>query len=208
MMTELRKKERSLVNYLNLISLYLYSMFTLKFLTMKQIQYFLAVVLLCFAHSTMAQKPGKFFSFGFGFEGGIPQNYASTLYKFTLGGSVRFSLHAGPGFATISAGGNVFVPYEISGQGTKVALQIPVEAGYKYIFLRHFFLMGELGYSWFRYYSEGTDNNLVINRTGGISYGPSLGVQLGSLELRLKYETMVLNSGNLNDLRLRLGFNF
>jgi len=175
---------------------------------MKQIRYVLAVMLLCFALTSVAQKPGKFFSIGFGFEGGIPQNYASTLYKFTVGGSLRFSLHAGPGFATISAGGNVFTPYEISGQGTKVALQIPVEAGYKYIFLRHFFVMGELGYSWFRYYSEGTYNNLVINKTGGFSYGPSLGVQLGALELRLKYETMVLNSGNLNDLRLRLGFNF
>jgi hypothetical protein len=158
--------------------------------------------------SSLAQGPNKFISIGFGFEGGLPQNSAATVYHFTGGASLRFSIHAGPGFATLSGGGTVFVPWQISAHNLKVASQIPVEAGYKYIFLRHFFVMGELGYSLFNYYSEGTDNNLIINRTGGFSYGPSVGVQFGVIELRVKYETIDLNNGNLSDLRLRLGFNF
>ena len=168
----------------------------------------LSAAILLVAESSEAQAHGKFFSIGFGFEGGIPQNYAATAYKYTGGGSIRLSLHAGPGYVTISGGGNVFIPWEISSEQPKAALQIPAEAGYKYIFLRHFFVMGELGYSWFRFYSEGSYNNLVINKTSGFSYGPSAGVQFGVIELRVKYETIQLNSGNLNDLRLRLGFNF
>jgi hypothetical protein len=158
--------------------------------------------------SAMAQKPGKFFSIGFGFEAGKPLNSAASVYDFTGGLTVRISLHAGPGFATITGGGIVFVPWEISEQNLKAAVQIPIKGGYKYIFLRHFFVMGELGYSLFRYYTEGTNNNLVTTRTGGFTYAPSVGVQLGIIELGLRYETIQLNTGDLSYLGLRLGFNF
>jgi hypothetical protein len=156
----------------------------------------------------LAQKPGKFLSIGFGFEAGKPLNTAGTVYNFTGGMTVRVSLHAGPGYATITGGGIIFVPWQLSSQNLKAAAQIPIKAGYKYIFLRHFFVMGELGYSLFRYYTEGNDNNLVTTRTGGFTYAPTVGVQLGILELGLRYETIQLNTGNLSYLGLRLGLNF
>jgi hypothetical protein len=168
----------------------------------------LTAILLIFSFTANSQKPGKSFSFGVGVEGSVPLGNSANLYQYGGGVTVRFSIHAGPGFATIASGAEIFVPWQIGNIGTKVAAQIPIEAGYKFIFLRHFFVMGELGYSYFRYYSEGNYSNLVIVNSGGFSYGPSAGVQLGSLELRIKYETIELNYGNLNVLAFRLGFNF
>jgi hypothetical protein len=169
-----------------------------------------STILMAAALPAAAQSPGKFISFGFGLEAGLPANGARSVFNYNYSGglTLRFALHAGPGFVTLTAGGIVYVPQTIDGQNTKVALQIPVKAGYKFIFARHFFVMGELGYSVFNYYYDKGDNTLAHTTTGGFTYAPGVGFQIGVLELGVRYETIQLKPGNLSFVGLRLGFNF
>jgi hypothetical protein len=176
---------------------------------MKRItSFFLAAALLFAALPSMAQRESKLFSFGFGIEGGIPLSDMKTSY--TGGGGVtgRFSLHAGPGFVTFTAGGIAFAAQNISNNSLKTGVQIPIKAGYKYRILPHLFIMGELGYSSFRNYYEDQNNNVVTSSTGGFTYAPSIGANFGVLELAARYETVQLSGGNISFIGLRMGFNF
>ena len=158
--------------------------------------------------SSGAQNITKKWSIGFGLEGGAPVGDTKDSYNFTGGLTVRFSYKAGPGFATFTTGAVVFYPKKVQGEQTKAGLQIPFKAGYKYIFLKHLFVMGELGYSSFRYYYEGTNSNLISSSTGGFTYAPTFGVQFGFFEAGIKYEGIAVSGGTLSDIGLRLGFNF
>ena len=158
--------------------------------------------------SSGAQKLSKKWSIGFGLEGGAPLGDAKTSYNFTGGLTLRFSYKAGPGFATFTTGGVVFAPKDIKGTDVKAGLQIPFKAGYKYIIGDHFFVMGELGYSAFRYYYKDGNGNLVSASTGGFTYAPTVGAQFGVFEVGIRYEGIAISGGTLSDVGLRLGFNF
>src|SRR5450631_2783664 len=168
----------------------------------------LAGFLLCCTLPSMAQRSGKLWSLGFGLEGGIPLNDAAKVYNFSGGLTARFSLRTGPGYGTITTGWLVFVPKNIDGMNPQVSLQIPIKGGYKYIFANHFFVMGELGYSFFQTYVGDGNGNLVKTSTGGFTYAPSVGVQFGVMDFGVRYETIAINTGNVSNLGFRLGFNF
>jgi|SRR5450432_2181062 hypothetical protein len=178
---------------------------------MKRINFPGAVLicaLLSVCGSAKAQKETKVFSAGFGLEAGTPLGDAKTAYHFTAGLSIRFSYHAGPGFITLSSGVFAYVPKSGEGKSTKASLQIPIKAGYKYVFYKPFFVMGEIGYSSFRVYYAGIDNNLASNSTGGFTFAPSIGVSFDAFEVGIKYESTSLSGGTLSTVGLRLGFNF
>jgi len=168
----------------------------------------LAAFLLTISLSSQAQRPGKTWSAGFGVEAGIPTGNAGNAYTLAGGLSGRFSLLAGPGYATITAGWNVFVPKDIYGQNPQVALQIPIKAGYKYIIADHFFVMGELGYSMFTSYQNDYYGNAVSSSTGGFTYAPSVGVQFGVMEIGVRYESILVKNDDISFVGFRLGFNF
>jgi len=155
-----------------------------------------------------AQKETKKFSAGFGFEAGLPSGTANTSYHFTAGIGVRFSYHAGPGFITLSSGVFAYVPKTDQGKSTKASLQIPVKAGYKYVFYKPFFVMAEVGYSSFRVYYEGVNNAIAYNAASGFTYAPAIGVNFNAFELGIKYEATSVTGGALSTVGLRLGFNF
>jgi hypothetical protein len=159
-----------------------------------------------FAITAMAQKETKTFSVGLGLEAGIPTGNISDAYNFAAGLTVRFSYHAGPGFITLTTGGIGYAPKKIDGENTKVGLQIPVKAGYKYIIQHHFFVMGEFGYANFKtYYGSNGSVEHVSTGTGVIA--PAIGVQSNAFEVSLRYEVFTKNSiGGL--AALRIGFNF
>lgn len=172
-----------------------------------------AICLLSFVVPAAAQRPGKLFSFGFGLEGGAPLNDAANTYNFSGGATFRFSLHAPHGFVTFTTGGIAFMVKDVENQNLKTTTQIPFKIGYKYIFMRHFFAMGELGYSALTSYYDNGDGSVSHVGAGGFTYAPSVGIQFRVMELALKYENVsVSNSnfgtGNLSTLGLRLGFNF
>ena len=172
--------------------------------------HYAAVVLFCLLSSVgtivRAQSDSKTFSAGFGLQGGIPAS--STGYHFDGGLTVRLSYHAGPGFVTLSSGVVAWIPKSFQGSTTKASLQIPVLVGYKYVFAKPFFVMGEVGYSSFRVYYKGDDNNVASSTYGGFTYAPTIGVTFKALELGIRYESTSLNGGTASAIGLKVAFNF
>ena len=154
-----------------------------------------------------AQKESKQFSVGFGLEGGMPVGDAKNAYDFDGGITLRFSYHVGPGFATLTSGAVGFYPKSNLGDNTKATLQIPIKAGYKYVFHKPFFVMGELGYSSFKVYS-GDNGSLVTSHVSGFTYAPTVGVNFKAFEAGIKYEATSVSGGTFSNINLRLGFNF
>ena len=155
---------------------------------------------------TFAQKENKPFSFGIAAEVGVPTGATSDYYNFTGGLTIRGSLHEGPGFITLTTGGIGYFPKAINSSG-KASLEIPVRAGYKYIMMHHFFLMGELGYAHFTSYYDAGNNTVGSVGSSSFIAAPSFGVQFKSFEVGIRYG-IVFSSGGGGDLALRIGFNF
>lgn len=165
-------------------------------------------LLMCVGSFARAQNLNKSFSFGLGLDAGVPTGDATTAYRFTGGLSIRFSVHAGPGFATLGSGAMVWVPKSFQGKSTKASLQIPVLVGYKYVFAKPFFVMGEVGYSSFRVYYDGGSAGVLSTSYGGFTYAPTIGVNLNVIELGLRYEATSLSTGTFSAVKFRLAFNF
>lgn len=154
-----------------------------------------------------AQKESKSFGVGFGLEGGVPLGNAHNAYNSTGGITIRFSYHTGPGIITLTSGAIAWLPKSGLGKSTKASLQIPVKAGYKYVFHKPFFAMGELGYSSFKIY-YGNNGNVASNTTSGFTYAPTVGVTFNAFEAGIKYEATSVSGGTFSNIGLRLGFNF
>ncbi len=168
-------------------------------------------ILLSCVLPAMAQKPGKMFSAGFGIEGGWPVGDLKNSYGGYGGVTARFALRAGPGFATFTTGGILFAPKDVYNDYVKIAVQVPFKAGYKYIFLRHLFVMGELGYSsYITYYNDGDsyEDDIKHSSTGGFTFAPTVGAQWGVFEVGLRYESTHVDGGNASYVGVRAGFNF
>lgn len=168
----------------------------------------LAICCLMLSVSASAQRTGKQFSVGIGFEGGIPTGDAKASYNVTGGMTIRLSYLAGPGYVTLTSGGIVFAPKSLSGETLKAGLQIPIKAGYKYLINENFFVMGEMGYSSVRTYYKDQNDNLASVSSGGFTFAPAIGVQSHSFEFSVRYESTSLNGGSLSFVGARLGFNF
>jgi len=166
----------------------------------------LSIVLIS-AQTASAQRTGKTFSIGFGLEGGIP---TSSGYSFAGGLTLRGSYHVGPGFVTLTTGALAWVPKSlISGVSLKTNVQIPVKAGYKFIFKNYLFAMAEVGYNSFRTYGvDPVTGDMIAYSNSGVVFAPAIGVQFRSLEIGLRYETLTFTAGSASMLGIRLGFNF
>lgn len=159
------------------------------------------------AQTASAQKMSKTFSIGFGLEGGIP---TSAGYSGVGGLTLRGSYHVGPGFVTLTTGALAWVPKSlISGVSLKTNVQIPVKAGYKFIFKNYLFAMAEVGYNSFRTYGvDPITGEMIAYSNSGVVFAPAIGVQFRSLEIGLRYETLTFTAGSASMLGIRLGFNF
>lgn len=156
-----------------------------------------------------AQKLSKKFSFGIGIEGGLVTGVFKDTYGANGGLTLRGSYHAGPGFVTLTSGAIGQIPKTLDGEDLKAALLIPVRAGYKYIFKDHFFAMGEIGYGSLRTFYTDENDDLQSETSGGFLYCPSVGVQFGTTEISLRYESVNVDKAvTLSNIALRLGFNF
>jgi len=90
----------------------------------------------------------------------------------------------------------------------KSGLQIPVKAGYKFIFKENFFAMGEIGFSRFKSYFVDDDGKIGSVGQTGATFAPTIGYQAGVFEIGLRYETSKFSGTSLNTALLRIGFNF
>ncbi|HRN56046.1 MAG TPA: hypothetical protein PLL71_06325 [Agriterribacter sp.] len=166
-----------------------------------------------FLGQVYAQKGDKPFSFGFGFEGGPLVGDANFKEAFSseFGMSIRFSVKAGPGYATFSPGALLVIPKSLSEDDIKIGSHIPLRLGYKYIFAERFFVMGEAGYAAYTVYSADNENDEIVKeKAGGFTYAPSVGVNLGKFEAGIRYEATRLKDfdAKVGLLGFRLGFNF
>ena len=158
-----------------------------------------------FAISTMAQKETKKFSVGLGFEPCFPTGNYTSAYSLVAGLTIRFSYHAGPGFVTLTTGALGLAPKKVTGQPTKLGLQIPVRVGYKYIIQHHFFLMGETGLADTKIYYSNQGKLQSLDRASFI-IAPSVGVQFNAFEISLRYELNAKDQAGI--IGPRIGFNF
>lgn len=175
---------------------------------------FVFVVSTLFVSQAYAQKDGKTFSFGFGLEGGVVTGKfkENKIYSGAGGITIRASYKLGPGYATLTSGVLLYIPDNLASEDAedlKIGVQIPVKAGYKFIFARHLFVQGEVGYSSFKVaYTDG-DNEVKTDNYGGFTFAPTVGANFGAFEIGLRYETVTkIGNENLSTAALRLGFNF
>ena len=85
--------------------------------------------------------------------------------------------------------------------------QIPIRAGYKYIFLHHFFAMGETGYSIFNSLERDTDtytNTRTVSRS--LTAAVSAGVQFSVFEAGIRYGFELSRTNGLSGARIGLNF--
>jgi hypothetical protein len=174
---------------------------------MKKILFLMLAGMLT-AGASHGQKLSKKFSFGFGLEGGPTTGVISNTYGGAGGLTLRASYHIGPGFATLTSGYLGYFPKSLAGGNLSAGTQFPIKAGYKYIFLKHLFAMGELGYSKFTTYYLDFAGNSASASTGGFTYAPAVGVQFGAFEAGVRYEATAVTGGSYGLIGVRLGFNF
>src|ERR1700689_5240639 len=165
----------------------------------------ISLIAIC-ATNAVAQKETKQRSVGFGIEIAVPTGNISKLYSIAAGLTIRYSYHVGPGFATLTTGLLGYAPKTNEDGPKKAAIQIPVRAGYKYIIQQHYFIMGELGYSYFKYYYSSNGDIASANRNS-MTFAPSAGFQFNAFEIGVRYGVNITNSdGGL--FAVRIGFNF
>ena len=168
-------------------------------------KFVLAAILVMAALSSSAQKDTKKFSVGLGLEAGIPTGNLATVYNVAAGLTLRLSYHVGPGFVTLTSGAIGYAPKSIEGVPKKLGLEIPVRAGYKYLFPKHFFVMGELGYANFKTY-YGDNGNVASVSSGSFIAAPSAGLQFNAFEVGLRYGINFKSNGGLFALRIAVNF--
>lgn len=165
----------------------------------------ISLIAICITKA-VAQKETKQRSVGFGIEAGVPTGNTSNLYSIAAGLTIRYSYHVGPGFATLTTGLLGYAPKTNVDVPKQAAIQIPVRAGYKYIIQHHYFIMGELGYSYFKYYYNNNGDVASANRNA-MTFAPSAGFQFNAFEIGVRYGVNLTNSdGGL--FAVRIGFNF
>ena len=156
--------------------------------------------------SLHAQKPNQKVSFYMGYEIGLPTGNLKDTAKFVTGSNLKLSILAGPGFVTISSGVLFFVPNQKGEEDLKASIQIPIKAGYKYLFDEHFFVAAETGVSIFKRYTfKNNSGDLVSETSTAFTIAPVAGVQFGKFELALHYEHIALSKGNVGYFGFRIG---
>ncbi|HUB59855.1 MAG TPA: hypothetical protein VL978_04080 [Puia sp.] len=169
-----------------------------------------ACVFLC-AHATRAQDMKKPVSAGLGFELGPTAGVTKTDFSGMFGPTTWLAFRAGHGFLSLTTGFLLFVPVSTSADKSDASFQIPVLAGYKYIFMHErLFVKGELGASHFTHtFHDSREAEPVPSWT---SWGPTLalsaGYQFNPMELSLKDEIFPSSGLGIHYYAFQLGFDF
>jgi hypothetical protein len=155
---------------------------------------FLASLLSLESFSVLAQKSGVTQSFGIGLEMGVSPTVLTTQFV-NFGLTARYSVHAGPGFAYVGTG------FMISREA--LDFQIPIRAGYKFVFAKKYFISGELGYYIDKapLLSESESHTIT-----GLAVAPSVGMQFGLFDLSARY-CAPINDSNASTIGLALTWN-
>lgn len=157
--------------------------------------------LTCLAQS----NPGKF---SIGLEGGLPVGDYSDLYKFGIGGSLKYDLPVAPNFyVTFSAGYSSFQIKDEAkqllrffGSNQSSSGFVPLKVGGKYYFNNKGF------------FGEAQVGAAIATASGGgtaFAYSPGIGYTFdGSFEAGVRYEAWSKSGSTFGQFGLRLAYCF
>lgn len=155
----------------------------------------LMIVLLASAcYAGKAQKSG----FSLGLEAGVPVGENGKPYSHILGGSLQYEARPDADLGITFSGGYSNWAIKSKYGGSSVGF-VPLLAGVKYYFSPSVFGHAQLGAAIGTAKDQGTS----------FTYSPGIGIKLSpNIDAELKYTGIANNGGSLNNVGLRLGFNF
>ncbi|MES2275044.1 MAG: outer membrane beta-barrel protein [Bacteroidota bacterium] len=170
----------------------------------KNFTFAVALLLAVIAVSASAQdKSSEKFRIGLGLEGALPTNAG---YNYGGGLTLRVAVPIGDASAvTGTTGVMAFIPKSISGVNSKAQLNIPIKAGYEYMFNGTLYGLGEAGFTIARVYiPSATTSSLSSVSSTDFTYSFGVGAHLGAFDPSLRYE----GYSSAGFIGLRLGFTF
>jgi hypothetical protein len=135
--------------------------------------------------------------FGIGVEAGVPVGQNRNPYSAVIGGSLQYEMMPDADLGITVSGG--YQQWVKSGYGGGSIGFVPLLAGVKYYFVPGAFFHAQLGAA------IGTSKGLGTS----FAYSPGLGLRLSrNVDATLKYTGLSRSAGTLDNVSLRLGFNF
>jgi hypothetical protein len=173
---------------------------------MKKVFTLVIVMLVALTSSKVfAQSGDKKFSLGIALEGALPVSGFSSIYSVGGGATLRAAISLDKSSAvTATSGVIVFAPKSSAGSGLKAQINVPVKAGFRYMFTDNVYGIGEAGITFAKIYASNGQGGTVSGNSTEFTYAPGIGVLLGSFDASIRYEGYT-GSGFLG---LRVGFNF
>jgi hypothetical protein len=136
--------------------------------------------------------------FGIGVEAGLPLGENGKPYSVIVGGSLQYETLPSPDLGITLSGGYLHFPIKSSYGSGSVGF-VPLLAGIKYYFSPNAFFHAQLGAAVGTATGQGTS----------FAYSPGVGVKLSpNIDAELKYMGISNKGGTIENVGLRLGYNF
>lgn len=168
---------------------------------MKKLFLFLLLTSLYYAGNSQSRRSAASAGtshFGIGVEAGLPLGENGKPYSVILGGSLQYETLPSPDLGITLSGGYLHFPFKSSYGGGSVGF-VPLLAGIKYYFSSNAFFHAQLGAAVGTATGQGTS----------FAYSPGIGVKLSpNIDAELKYLGISNKGGTLENVGLRLGYNF
>ena len=164
---------------------------------------FLAILSLMVMNATaQSRRPNQTLpvksGFSIGFEAGLPVGENAKPYGSAIGASLQYETRPDPGIGITFNGGYLSYNFK-SAYGDGSVGFIPLLAGVKYYPSRNVFFHAQLGAA------VGTKNGQGTS----FAYAPGIGYNFSStIDAELKYLGISNSAGSINNVGIRLGFNF
>jgi hypothetical protein len=135
---------------------------------------------------------------GIGVEAGVPLGQNGKPYSAAIGGSLQYEYMPDTDLGLTLSGGYLHWPIKSSYGGGSIGF-VPLLAGVKYYFIPGAFFHAQLGAA------VGT----AKNQGTSFAYSPGIGLKLSpNVDATLKYTGFSTSGGTLENVGLRLGYNF
>jgi hypothetical protein len=161
---------------------------------MKKAALIVSLSVMCLGAQAQSGRGG----FSIGLEAGLPVGENAKPYSHVIGGSLQYEIKPATDMGITINGGyqNWGIKNSYGGGSTSF---VPLLAGVKYYFAPRAFFHAQLGAAVGTASGQGTS----------FAYSPGVGINLGpNVDAELKYSGISNKGGNLDNVGLRLGYNF
>jgi hypothetical protein len=167
---------------------------------MKKVFFILSLSLIYYAGDAQSRRtaPAGGGGFSIGLEAGLPVGENAKPYSQVIGGSLQYEIKPASDMGITLNGGYLNFGLKKSYGGGSVGF-VPLLAGVKYYFTPAAFFHAQLGAAVGTKTGQGTS----------FAYSPGLGYKLSpNIDAELKYTGISNKGGSLDNVGLRLGYNF